>query len=56
MITGRANIFRCALASYVGAYFLFKWNSNRKAKAVQHQKATQKVDVANDALARAGLA
>ena len=27
---GRANICRAALASYVGIYFLFKWNSTRK--------------------------
>ncbi|VDM68929.1 unnamed protein product [Strongylus vulgaris] len=27
---GRANICRAALASYVGIYFLFKWNQKRK--------------------------
>ncbi|EGT37102.1 hypothetical protein CAEBREN_04009 [Caenorhabditis brenneri] len=27
---GRANICRAALVSYVGMYFLFKWNQNRK--------------------------
>ena len=29
---GRANICRAALASYVGIYFLFKWNQQKKAK------------------------
>ena len=37
-------------------YLLFKWNSNRKAKAVTAEKAAKKHDIAQDALARAGLA
>ena len=54
--SGRANIFRCAAATYVTAFLLFKWNSNRKAKAIKAEKATQKSAVAQDALGRAGLA
>lgn len=29
---GRANICRAALLSYVGMYYMFKWNQNRKVK------------------------
>ncbi|KAK0416831.1 hypothetical protein QR680_012709 [Steinernema hermaphroditum] len=52
---GRANITRAALATYVGIYFIFQWNKDRKAKALQAEKVAEKKNVANDALARAGL-
>uniref|UniRef100_A0A914QKW8 Uncharacterized protein n=1 Tax=Panagrolaimus davidi TaxID=227884 RepID=A0A914QKW8_9BILA len=44
---GRANIF---------PFLLFKWNSSRKAKALKAEKATKKQSIAEDALARAGVA
>uniref|UniRef100_A0A0N4ZTB1 ATP synthase subunit e, mitochondrial n=1 Tax=Parastrongyloides trichosuri TaxID=131310 RepID=A0A0N4ZTB1_PARTI len=52
---GRANITRSVLATYVAIYMTFKWNSNRKAKALQAEKVAQKENVVKDALARAGL-
>ncbi|CAD6195571.1 unnamed protein product [Caenorhabditis auriculariae] len=53
---GRANICRAALASYVGIYFLFKWNQQRKAKALQAEKTSLHKNAVNDSLARAGPA
>uniref|UniRef100_A0AC35FWN6 Uncharacterized protein n=1 Tax=Panagrolaimus sp. PS1159 TaxID=55785 RepID=A0AC35FWN6_9BILA len=53
---GRANIFRAAIGTYIGAFLLFKWNSSRKAKALTAEKSTKKQAIAEDALARAGLA
>ncbi|CAI4225754.1 unnamed protein product [Auanema sp. JU1783] len=52
---GRMMICRCALASYVGIYFLAKWNSAKKAKALQAQKAAERKNIINDAVLRAGL-
>ncbi|KAK6019030.1 hypothetical protein OSTOST_15352 [Ostertagia ostertagi] len=51
---GRANIFRAAMASYVGIYFLFKWNQKRKARNLQELQAAERENVLNDALARTG--
>lgn len=51
---GRANICRAALASYVGIYFLFKWNQKRKANNLRALQASERVNVLNDALARTG--
>uniref|UniRef100_A0AC34GYK0 ATP synthase subunit e, mitochondrial n=1 Tax=Panagrolaimus sp. ES5 TaxID=591445 RepID=A0AC34GYK0_9BILA len=53
---GRANIFRAAIGTYIAGFLLFKWNSSRKAKALKNEKATKKQAIAEDALARAGLA
>jgi hypothetical protein len=53
---GRANIFRAAIGTYFGLFLLFKWRSNRKTKALTAEKASKKHDIAQDALARAGLA
>uniref|UniRef100_A0A2Q4R5J5 Uncharacterized protein n=1 Tax=Caenorhabditis japonica TaxID=281687 RepID=A0A2Q4R5J5_CAEJA len=39
---GRANICRAALASYVGMYFLFKWNQNRKAEIARAERRAAK--------------
>ncbi|WKX96704.1 hypothetical protein Q1695_012834 [Nippostrongylus brasiliensis] len=51
---GRANICRAALASYVGIYFLFKWNQKRKARNLRALQASERGNVLNDALARTG--
>ncbi|PIO56313.1 hypothetical protein TELCIR_22288 [Teladorsagia circumcincta] len=51
---GRANIFRAAMASYVGIYFLFRWNQKRKARNLQELQAAEREHVLNDALARTG--
>uniref|UniRef100_A0A914Y9L8 Uncharacterized protein n=1 Tax=Panagrolaimus superbus TaxID=310955 RepID=A0A914Y9L8_9BILA len=53
---GRANIFRAAISTYFGLFLLLKWNSSRKAKALKNEKSTKKQAIADDALARAGLA
>ncbi|CAD5216377.1 unnamed protein product [Bursaphelenchus xylophilus] len=52
---GRQNICRAALLTYVGIFFAFKWNSNRKARKLEAEKHREKQNVLNDALARAGL-
>ncbi|XGW08007.1 hypothetical protein V3C99_010825 [Haemonchus contortus] len=51
---GRANICRAALATYVGIYFLFRWNQKRKARNLQKLQAAERVNILNDALARTG--
>ncbi|CAB3404001.1 unnamed protein product [Caenorhabditis bovis] len=39
---GRANICRAALATYVGIYFLFQWNKNRKAEIARAERKALK--------------
>lgn len=53
--SGRVNIFRAAVASYVAIYFAFRWNQRRKAVALRAEKIREKKNVANDALARAHI-
>ncbi|KAK5972784.1 hypothetical protein GCK32_016384 [Trichostrongylus colubriformis] len=50
---GRANIFRAAMASYIGMYFLFRWNQKRKARNLRELQSAERVNILNDALARA---
>ncbi|KAK5978068.1 hypothetical protein GCK32_008382 [Trichostrongylus colubriformis] len=50
---GRANIFRAAMATYIGMYFLFRWNQKRKARNLRELQSAERVNILNDALARA---
>uniref|UniRef100_A0A0N5B6G8 ATP synthase subunit e, mitochondrial n=1 Tax=Strongyloides papillosus TaxID=174720 RepID=A0A0N5B6G8_STREA len=52
---GRANLYRSVIGTYIGIYFLSKWNSQRKAKALAHEKVAQKENIVRDALGRCGF-
>uniref|UniRef100_A0A7E4ZU31 ATP synthase subunit e, mitochondrial n=1 Tax=Panagrellus redivivus TaxID=6233 RepID=A0A7E4ZU31_PANRE len=52
---GRANIFRAALATYIGAFVLFKWNKSSKAAAIKAEQKAEKEAATKAALAKAGV-
>ncbi|PAV71240.1 hypothetical protein WR25_01159 [Diploscapter pachys] len=53
---GRANIFRACVLSYACIYLYLRARGQKKERALQQQKLTEKKSAVSDALARAGLA